>query len=243
MSNLEISVYMLVGLVIGVIFHEFMHGYVAYRFGDTTAKRAGRLTLDPLAHVDPFGTLLLPGILLLLNLMGINSFIIGYAKPVPINPFAFRRRSGIVWVSLAGPLTNLAIASLFVGLAKLTWELGSGEALWLKLTNMFSIIMYINVILFVFNLIPIPPLDGSRILGYFLKGEAKRAYMSVEPYGFIIIIVLLSFFSVVFTTIATGVANLLMKAVRLPASTPWLSAMRGQVANLLMKAVRLPVIF
>lgn len=217
MSNLEISIYMLLGLVIGVIFHEFMHGYVAYRLGDNTAKRAGRLTLDPLAHVDPFGTLLLPGMLLLLNLLGVNSFIIGYAKPVPINPFAFRRRSGIIWVSLAGPLTNLAIASLFVGLAKLTWELGSGEGLRLKLTRMFSIIMFINVILFVFNLIPIPPLDGSRIMGYFLKGETRRAYLSMEPYGFIIIIVLLSFFSVIFTAIARGVANLLMQMVRLPA--------------------------
>ncbi len=216
MSNLEVSVYMLVGLVIGVIFHEFMHGYVAYRFGDTTAKRAGRLTLDPLAHVDPFGTLALPGILLLLNLLGVNSFIIGYAKPVPINPFAFRRRSGIIWVSLAGPLTNLAIASLFVGLAKLALELGSGVGLSLKLTYFSSIVMYINVVLFVFNLIPIPPLDGSRILGYFLKGEARRAYLSMEPYGFVIIIVVLSFFSVLFTTIATGVANLMMRAVGLP---------------------------
>jgi Zn-dependent protease len=217
MSNFEISVYMLVGLVIGVIFHEFMHGYVAYRFGDMTAKRAGRLTLDPMAHVDTFGTIILPGILLLLNLLGINSFIIGYAKPVPINPFAFRRRSAIIWVSLAGPLTNLAIASFFVGLAKLVYELGGTEGgLLLKLTYMFSLIMYINVVLFVFNLIPIPPLDGSRILGFFLKGEARRAYFSVEPYGFVIILVLLSFFSMIFTTIATGVANLLMEAVRLP---------------------------
>ncbi len=208
---------MLLGLAIGVVLHEFMHGYVAYRFGDTTAKRAGRLTLDPLAHIDTFGTLILPGMLLLLNLLGINSFIIGYAKPVPINPFAFRRRSAIIWVSLAGPLTNLAVGSLFAGLAKLVYELNTtGSALLLKLTYMFSLVMYINVVLFVFNLIPIPPLDGSRIIGYFLKGDARRAYLSIEPYGFLIIIVLLSFFSVIFTAIATGVANLMMRAVQLP---------------------------
>ncbi len=219
-GNVETAVYMLVGLVIGVIFHEVMHGYAAYRSGDTTAKNAGRLTLDPVAHVDPFGTLILPGVLLLLNVLGMNSFIIGYAKPVPINPFAFRKRSAIIWVSLAGPLTNLLIAVIFLAAAKVAYEAGGDNGVFnslavLRMIYAFTYIAYINSILFVFNLIPIPPLDGSRVVGYYLKGQARDFYRSIEPYGILVLLVFLSIFSVAFTSIVNGFFNFLASLVGL----------------------------
>ncbi|MEW6552995.1 MAG: site-2 protease family protein [Actinomycetota bacterium] len=189
MSNWEQAIYMLVGLIIGVIVHEYMHGYVAYRMGDTTAKRAGRLTLDPLAHIDPFGTLILPGVLLLMNIMGYGGFIFGYAKPVPINPFLFRKARAIIWVSLAGPLSNFALSLVFLGAAGILNRV-SDTTTMIRVIDTLIVIGYINIVLFVFNLIPIPPLDGSRIVGYYLRGNAKRAYDSIEQYGFIIIIAL-----------------------------------------------------
>ena len=209
MSDWERALYMLVGLIIGVIVHEYMHGYVAYRMGDTTAKRAGRLTLDPLAHIDPFGTLILPGLLLLMSIMGYGTFIIGYAKPVPINPFLFRKPRGIIWVSLAGPLSNLVLGMIFIGLIRILVLIDGGATLdRIILTCVF--IAYINILLCV-HLIPIPPLDGSRIVGYFLRGEVKRVYASMEPYGFVIVIVLVMFFGFVLSSIVGGLANLIMR--------------------------------
>jgi len=201
---------MLVGLIIGVIVHEYMHGYIAYRMGDTTAKRAGRLTLDPLAHIDPFGTLILPGMLFLLSIMGYGTFIIGYAKPVPINPFLFRKPRGIIWVSLAGPLSNLVISIVFIAAAGLLNKLWQGATME-NIINTLVVIGYINILLFVFNLIPIPPLDGSRIVGYFLRGEAKRIYSSIEPFGFMIVLVLVMFFGFVLSSTVGGLANLLFR--------------------------------
>ncbi|MGQ9474800.1 MAG: site-2 protease family protein [Actinomycetota bacterium] len=215
LSQVEITVYMLVGLIVGVIVHEYMHGYVAYRMGDPTAKLAGRLTLDPLAHVDPFGTLILPGMLFLLSLLGHGTFIIGYAKPVPINPFLFRRPRGIVWVSLAGPLSNLSLGVVFIGVLRLLTLFDGGSFMeHAAYTCLF--IAYINILLFVFNLLPIPPLDGSRIVGYFLRGEAKRAYQSMEPYGFFLVLVLVMLFGFVLSDIVGGLANLILHVFRLP---------------------------
>jgi Zn-dependent protease len=213
-SNIEIAVYMLVGLIIGVIFHEFMHGYVAYRMGDTTAKRAGRLTLDPLAHIDPFGTLILPGILFLLTVLGYGGFIFGYAKPVPINPFLFKKRRGIIYVSLAGPSTNLAIAIIFFGLLKV-FSLQAPSTFIVRAINTCYYIALINLVLFVFNLIPIPPLDGSRILGYFLKGDAQRMFQSIEPYGFMIILFLVFFFGVIITGPVDALRQLIFRLFRI----------------------------
>jgi Zn-dependent protease len=209
-SRLEISLYMMVGLIVGVIVHEYMHGYVAYRMGDTTAKRAGRLTLDPLAHIDPFGTVILPGMLFLLSIMGYGTFIIGYAKPVPINPFLFRKPRGIIWVSLAGPLSNLSLAVVFFGLLRVL-TLFEGGAVLDRAVMTCLFIAYINVVLCVFNLIPIPPLDGSRVLGYFLRGEAKRLYQSMEAYGFFAILVLIMFFGFLFSSLVGQLANLILR--------------------------------
>jgi Zn-dependent protease len=210
LSDLERAVYMLVGLIIGVIVHEYMHGYVAYRMGDTTAKRAGRLTLDPLAHIDPVGTILLPGFLFLLTLFGRGGFIIGYAKPVPINPFLFRKPRGIIWVSLAGPLSNLSLGLIGLGIARILLMFNGGSVLD-KVYLTFMYIAYINILLFVFNLIPIPPLDGSRIVGYFLRGNAKRIYASIEPFGFMIVILLVFVFGTLFSNIVYGVFEFLQR--------------------------------
>jgi Zn-dependent protease len=215
MSDWERAVYMLLGLIIGVIVHEYMHGYVAYRMGDTTAKSAGRLTLDPLAHIDPFGTLILPGMLLLLSIMGYGTFIIGYAKPVPINPFLFRKPRGIIWVSLAGPLSNLVLATIFIGIIKILTYLEGGATLD-RIIYTCIFVSYINILLFVFNLIPIPPLDGSRVVGYFLRGEAKRLYASIEPFGFVIVIMMVIMFGFLLGDAVGGVANLLFRLFGLP---------------------------
>jgi Zn-dependent protease len=214
-SDWERAVYMLVGLIIGVIVHEYMHGYVAYRMGDTTAKRAGRLTLDPLAHIDPFGTIILPGMLFLLSIMGYGTFIIGYAKPVPINPFFFRKPRGIIWVSLAGPLSNLALGVVFIGVIKILTLFEGGATLERAIyTCLF--IAYINILLFVFNLIPIPPLDGSRIVGYFLRGEARRIYASIEPFGFVLVLAMVFLFGFLLRNIVGEVANIILRIFGLP---------------------------
>ena len=209
-SDLERAVYMLIGLIIGVIFHEYAHGYMAYRMGDTTAKRAGRLTLDPMAHVDPIGTLLLPGFLFLLTLIGRGGFIIGYAKPVPINPFLFRKPRGIIWVSLAGVTANLLIGAAFLGIVRVLLLFEGGTVLDRAIYTCIYI-AYINIILCIFNLIPIPPLDGSRIVAYFLPANARRAYMSIEPYGFLVILLLVIPFGYFLSDAAREIVDLILR--------------------------------
>lgn len=215
MSNVESSLYMLVGLILGVILHEFCHGYVAWKLGDPTPKAAGRVTLDPMAHVDPFGTLILPGLLFLMSLMGYGGFIIGYAKPVPVNPFLLRRARYIIYVSLAGPLSNLVLGLACMGLAGAVNAMG-GSAAADKAVVTLIFIAYINFLLFVFNLLPIPPLDGSRVVGYFLKGEARRAYQAIEPYGIFIILVIVSFFGFPLGGLVRSLVNLSFRLFNLP---------------------------
>jgi Zn-dependent protease len=176
-------------IVPSVILHEVSHGAVAYAFGDDTAKRAGRLTLNPLAHIDPFGTVILP---LILSLSGVGAF--GYAKPVPVNPRKLRNpRQHSLWVSLAGPAVNITLALVSAVLLRTVYEgaverafsvddlaLGPKVVFWLG---------FLNVILAVFNLLPIPPLDGSAFVERFLPTAWWPTWLKYRQWGFGILLI------------------------------------------------------
>lgn len=166
-----------------MILHEISHGAVAYLLGDPTAKDQKRLTLNPLRHIDLFGTVLLPVVLVLIK----SPAMLGWAKPVPFDPRYFKNpRIGIALVSLAGPLTNFALAAVCALVFKAAPEEGAVGAV-----AFYGVVM--NVILGLFNLIPIPPMDGSKVIGVFLPDGLRRAYFSIERYGFFIIFALLYF--------------------------------------------------
>jgi len=160
-------------LFISIVLHEYAHGFVAHLYGDPTAKLAGRLTLNPLAHVDPLGSVLLP----LLCIVSGTSFFIGWAKPVPVNMLYFRRPyHDMMWVALAGPLTNFSLAAI--------------ASVTVRFVVDYPILHYvilINLVLAVFNLLPIPPLDGSRILAWTLPTRGREFLHKIEPYGLIIV--------------------------------------------------------
>lgn len=173
----------LVIVFFSVVCHEVSHGYVAYRLGDPTAWRMGRLTFNPLVHIDLFGTIILPGLLLLSG----SRFLFAWAKPVPVNPQYFRdRKNGMMLVAMAGPATNLAIALLLTGVLH-----AAGGFIPPFFTAALAWAALINIVLMVFNLIPVPPLDGSRIVARFLRGRALWQYMRLERYGLFIVFGLL----------------------------------------------------
>ncbi len=169
-------------IIPAIILHEVSHGYVAYLLGDPTAKRAGRLTLNPMAHVDLYGTIILPAMMFL-----VAGFAIGYAKPVPINPQLMRKTSmqtGLLLTGIAGPVTNLLLAVASAGVFRVLTLFDLPGIVY----YMVSFFTLINLVLAFFNLIPIPPLDGSRVVQRFLKGETLRQYHSLERYGIIIVL-------------------------------------------------------
>lgn len=171
----------LTALFFAVVIHEVAHGYAALLLGDPTAKRAHRLTLNPLAHIDPFGSIVLP-----LILVFTGSPLLGWAKPVPFNPAYFRNpRQGIMIVGAAGPLINFLAALASAALFHLIGPFAQLLALFL-----FAFCAT-NLILGIFNLIPIPPLDGSRIALGLLPDELVPGYLRMEPFGFILIFILL----------------------------------------------------
>ena len=157
-------------ILLALTVHEYAHGYVAFRLGDDTAYRAGRLTLNPLSHLDPIGTLML--------------FIaqIGWAKPVPVNPYNLNNpRTDMIWVSLAGPASNVIFA--FITGMILRFIIAAELNIGMFLVKMIVFTVQINLVLAAFNLIPVPPLDGSKILGGMLQGEAAYKYAQFERYG------------------------------------------------------------
>jgi Zn-dependent protease len=200
----QIAIYA-VPLFLGIICHEVAHGYVSYLLGDPTAKNAGRLTLNPLKHLDLVGTLVF-----------LITRMIGWAKPVPINPSYYQNpRKGIVLVSIAGPATNFVLAALFYflyrGLAAVIMTSDpqlAGYVIY-PIVNIAAAGTIINIILGIFNLIPIPPLDGSKVLAVILPPKMAAKYMKLERYGFIILILLVmtgifeGFFRVILGTIYT----------------------------------------
>ncbi|MBR1980161.1 site-2 protease family protein [Candidatus Proelusimicrobium excrementi] len=170
-------------LIFSVIAHEFAHGYAAFRCGDDTAYLLGRLNFNPLKHIDLIGTVIVPLVLFMLN-----APLFGWAKPVPVNYYRLRGgRKDIAYVSFAGPLTNILLMLAAVLIFKFTITFAPGSLIALKL--LFYTIM-INLVLAVVNLVPVPPLDGSKILAYFLPQQAAAKYLSLERYGFLILMVL-----------------------------------------------------
>jgi len=192
MSNFNIGQFitMIVPMVFAVTIHEAAHGYAALRMGDPTAQQAGRLTLNPIRHVDLFGSLILP---LMLSLSGAPVF--GYAKPVPVNPLNYRDyRRGTLWVSSAGVMANLACAILSGIAFQIMGHISVPAAVVPVLIPVFKMLYYsviINLVLMVFNLIPIPPLDGSHIFAMFLPENLRASFHQIERFGMLILIVLL----------------------------------------------------
>ncbi len=185
MTFLDASTWV-IPVIIAITFHEAAHGFVARTFGDDTAWRLGRVSFNPLKHIDPFGTILLPALLLLLR----SPFLFGYAKPVPVNFKALRNpRRDMVWVAVAGPGMNLALATLAALAFHLVVYLPAPANQWIAQNLKNAVI--INVLLAVFNMLPIPPLDGGRVAVGLLPDLLARPLAAVEPFGMLILIAVL----------------------------------------------------
>ncbi len=193
-----------VPVLVGVILHEVAHGWVAYRLGDPTAKQAGRLTLNPLPHVDPMGTVALPLFLLAVN----SPFLFGYARPVPVNFARLRSpRRDMVLVAAAGPATNLLLATAFAALLEAAAEPGvpmreQGLVAQIALRGVLM-----NVVLAVFNMLPVPPLDGGRVVAGLLPPSLATGYAQLERFGLLVVVVLLV------SNVASAVMNPVVRAI------------------------------
>jgi len=199
--DLKFALFLAVALVPSLTLHEFAHALVAERLGDHTPQRAGRLTLNPVPHVDPFGTLILPALLLLLVAVG-RSFlpVFAYAKPTPYNPSNLKDPDkGTMWTALAGPAMNLILA---VGAAVAFRVAPEGD-----LRLFVAAALIVNVILCIFNLMPIPGLDGSKVLARFLPPRAREVYRGLDQYLVLFILVIFFLFSAPVVAIVDALGN------------------------------------
>ena len=186
-------------IIPSAIIHEYAHGWAADQMGDPTARHAGRLTLNPVAHIDMWGTILMP---ILLLLVSGGSFMFAYAKPVPYNPYNLRNQKwGSALVGIAGPAANLLAAIVFGLLVRFLPNS--------QFSGLLAIIVYANNLLMVFNLVPIPPLDGSKILFAILPDSMERLKINLERYGFIILLIFIFYFFHLITTIITQLFHLI----------------------------------
>lgn len=202
-------------VLFAITLHEVAHGWVALKLGDRTAQMMGRLTLNPIKHVDPIGTLLVPGILLLLG-----GFIFGWAKPVPVSYQNLRKpKTDMAWVALAGPMANLVMATIWALVAKIGLSLAqSGVVMADAMMFMGVAGVLINAMLMMLNLLPLPPLDGGRVLVSMLPGPIGWQVSRMEPYGFIILLALLYFgiLGMVLWPLISGLLSLLALIFSLP---------------------------
>jgi Zn-dependent protease len=194
--------------------HEFAHGWMAYRKGDHTAAMQGRLTFNPVKHVDPIGTILLPAFLIFTH----SPFVFGWARPVPINPYNFRNpRKDNLQVALAGPLANVLLAVVFAGVYRiLLWTPGYpalGEGFFLPLAQMVMIGFELSLVFAVFNMVPVHPLDGSHVLEGLLPPAQAIAYQRLAPYGFILLLALM--FTGIFSRIVFPVVTFLSLLIKM----------------------------
>jgi Zn-dependent protease len=200
-------------LLFAITLHEVAHGWVASFFGDQTARLSGRLSINPIKHIDPVGTVLVPLAMLVLTN---SSFIFGWAKPVPVDARNLHHpRRDMAYVALAGPLANIAMALIWGGIAKMGVLVEASGNTWLgvPLGNMGVAGIIINVVLAVLNLMPFPPLDGGKILASLLPPRAAYYFSLIEPYGFIILLLLL--FSGILSSIMNPFVFLLFNGIKI----------------------------
>ena len=180
-------------LLFALSFHEMAHAWAAYRLGDATAKDEGRLTMNPIVHVDPIMTVLFPAILILVG----SPVVFGAAKPVPVNTWNLRNpKRDHMWIAAAGPASNVILATVSIVLVNVVWRpLQIADAMGQDWAGMIAQVLFlcvgINLVLATFNMIPIHPLDGSWILSRFLSGNMENAYATLRPYGFLVLIFLM----------------------------------------------------
>lgn len=205
-----VFLFVIIALILSIVIHEVAHGYAADMLGDPTARLQGRLTLNPIKHIDPLGSVIIPGILVL---TGAN-ILFGWAKPVPYNPYNLKNQKwGEAIVAVAGPLTNIVIAIFFGFLIRF----GIAEQVNFTFAQLCMQIVYLNVLLALFNMIPIPPLDGSKILKAFLPYRGQLAFAKfeafTEQYGFIMLFAFIFLFMSVlwpiFSVLVTSVIALI----------------------------------
>ena len=208
------NIFIIALLVESIVLHEMAHGYVALLFGDQTAKHQGRLTLNPIPHIDPMWTVIIPIVAYILSK---GTFIIGGAKPVPVNPFNYRRPVlGDICVSVAGVAVNFLIAVMMILLLNIVQIIFGGPQETLAVHVLLNVAL-LNIVLAMFNLIPIPPLDGSHLFKYLLPQELRRSYDNLgrTGVGFIILIILINIPGIwnIFNTVLFGLRDFLLKTL------------------------------